>query len=446
MKDFLQSAEEQLKLNKDKSSVMAELGDHVETKKEFFEGIGYDENASTEKANEAMGSGEIVGQRLNQVHSRNTYTKLDIIFIIIINTAAVFTAFPVDKNTFFFPFAIASLVIADNLIFTAIAIKLKTIGLSATLIAVSCSLIWTTMAELAYPLCNLIINRIHFTGNVYTAYYFFRYLITAVIVAMIVLPNAFNIYHCRQMRQLKNTKKQNIVAGNLRNTCVIAAAFCLVASFSYYAMNEGLCKEQSAVRDELIDFVFEAQSKFNYDETDELCAYLENSEYDFEELIRYKEDLTDVYDTAYICNKGNWQIIFTFYNDPANLGYSAHVGSILKNSSEKYLFTRYEKENALLETFGDLIPAFDKDDNSNNKLTEIAEELSIEEIKNIITGSVNITTFSVEKYEVYSVYNYYWLTVDYLTASTENEYTNGYVFLYDEYNGFTDYIHIPQTQ
>lgn len=439
MKDFLTSAEEQLKFNKEKHLVLTELGDHFETKKEFFKSIGYDNEASAEKANEAMGNGEVVGQRLNQIHRNKTEITLSSISITALNIAAIFASFPTEKSTFFLPFILSLIVLIDNLFGTVLAIKRKTIGLSAMLIGISLTLMWISMAELAYPLCNLIISRVHFTENFYTDYYFFRFLITAVLIAAIVAPNAYNIYHCKQMRRLKNTKKQNIIAGNLRSFCVIAAVFCIIAAFPYYAMNDRLCEEQAEVRDELINFVFETQSKFDSDETEELRAYLENSEYDFEDLTRYKEDLTDVYDTAYICNKGNWQVIFIFYADPTSLGYSAHVGSIMENSSEKYLFTRYEKENALIETLGD-------DGSLNSELYEIAKELSVEEIKDIIADSVHITTFSVEKYEVYSVYNYYWLTVDYLTASTKNEYANGYVFLYDEHNVFTDYIHIPRTQ
>lgn len=432
MKDFLQSAEEQLKLNKDKESVMTELSDHVETKIEFFESIGYDKEASTEKANEAMGNGEVVGQRLHQIHYRKQISVLfPILSVIFVNIFLNFGP-STDENSFFLPFVTTLFILIYNFLGTALAIKRKMKGLSITLIAVACTVMWITMAELAYPLCNLIISRVHFTENFYTAYYFFRFLITAVIVAMIVLPNAYNIYHCRQMRQLKNTKKQNIFAGKLRNFCFIAVVFCIIASFPYYTMNDRLCEEQAKVRDELIDFVFETQSKFNYDEIDELCAYLENCEYDFERWTRYMEDVEDISDTAYIYEKGNWELIIWFENDSIDEGYSADLRSIIKNCSEKYICTTREKENALIEILGD---TRNFDDEELDCLPNSSIGVSAEDIKSSMDG-FNITSFSIDKYAKYVHCNYYWIKVDelYLYNTYDSFYGNGYQFRFDEEN------------
>lgn len=433
MKDFLQSAEEQLVLNKDKNSIITELHDHVETKIEFFESIGYDEYSSTEKANEAMGNGEIVGLRLNQIHHLNRESVLlAYLGTIALNIALLFSR-PTNESTFFFPFAAALIILIFNFLATAVALKRKMIGLSVTLIAISCTLMWGSMAELAYPLCNLIISRVHFTGNNYTAYCFFRYLISAVIIAMILLPNAYNIYHCRQMRQLKNTKKQNSIAGNWINVCLIAAVLCLVASLPYYVMNDRLCKEQSAVRDELIDFVFDTVNKFGADELNELTEYLESSEYGFE---RSKIPDSNVY--TFECTKGNWWIIFDYYqvSEPE---YHVALRSVMKNPSEKYLFTTHEKALDLRVALGEPIFFDYSDDNSeNDDSPHKPEDLSAEELKDIMNG-VNISSFFIEKHTTYSEYSYYWLTVDYLTASTENEYTNSYTFICDADNVCTRY-------
>ena len=432
MKDFLKSAEEQLKFNKDKHLVLAELGDHVETKTEFFESIGYDKLASAEKANEAMGNGEIVGQRLNQIHFSKRMSVLLPIFGVIFVNIFLNLAPPPNGSTFFLPFVSTLFILIYNLFGTALAIKRKLKGLSITLIAVACTLMWITMAELTYPLCNLIISRIHFTENFYTAYYFFRFLITAVLIAVIAVPNAYNIYHCGQMRQLRNTKKQNTIAGNLRNFCVIAAVFCIVAAFPYYAMNDRLCEEQAEVRDELIDFVFEIQSEFNYDDTEELSNYLENCEYDFKRWTRYMEDIEEISDTAFIYEKGNWELIIWFDNNSIDEGYSADLRGIIKNCSEKYLCTTEEKENALIEILGDTRGL---DDEELATLPNSAIGASAEDIKNKMSG-FNITSFSIDKYAVYTVFDYYWIKADelYLYNTYDSFYDNGYQFKFDEKN------------
>ena len=451
MKDFLKSAEEQLKFNKDKHLVLTELGDHVETKKEFFESIGYDENASAEKANEAMGNGEIIGQRLNQIHRNKMEITLSTISIIALNIAAIFAATPIDKSTFFLPFLLALIVLIDNLFGTVLAIKRKAPGLSATLIAVSCTLMWVSMANLAYPLCNLIIARVHFTENFYTDYYFFRFLITAVLIAVIVAPNAYNIYHCKQMRQLKNTKKQNIIAGNLRNACVIAAVFCIVAAFPYYAMNDLLCEEQAELRDELIDFVFDTANKFEWNEKDELAEYLENCEYDFQHSVThysYNEFYDDVTYESFECYKGNWRIIFYFvsgnerYNGGYDNEYHVELTSIIKNSSEKYLCTTEEKENALIEILGDTRSL---DDEELVNLPNSAIGASAEDIKRKMSG-FNITSFYIDKYgdgrfadseyTEYTDYAYYWIKGDelYLYNTYDSFYSNEYRFVFDDEN------------
>ena len=117
MKDFLKSAEEQLKSAEDKESVMRELSDHLETKKEYFESIGYSKDASKEKANEAMGSGEIIGQRLNEIHRPDgKKSKAVKIAVICVNLLFLFLlAVPLSKNSFIFPFAAAVIIFICNL-------------------------------------------------------------------------------------------------------------------------------------------------------------------------------------------------------------------------------------------------------------------------------------------------------------------------------------------
>ena len=359
MNDFLRSAEEQLKFNKDKSSVMAELGDHVETKRSFFKSIGYDENASNEKANEAMGNGEIVGQRLNQIHNRMRKASVYLIVASAIANlglnAAILLA---DKSNYSIPFSAALFILLCNLAFTYAAIKFKSLWLSAASMIFSLAAVWLSSPYLSYPLCNLIIN--HLNSDPSKIYRLSSIIISLCLCALVFLPNVFNIYHCAQMKRLKNTKKQNRVAAALRNACLIAGILIFILSFPYYAMNNNLCEEQAQIRDELMDFAFETANEYNFKDKDELEEFLENSKYDFEYTPEYEEygefENTPI-THGYVYRIGNWEIKFEFYNSDYWLKYSAprdkygvSVSNILFNVSQIYLITSAEQQEKLSDT------------------------------------------------------------------------------------------------
>ncbi|MCH5316501.1 MAG: hypothetical protein J1E05_00870 [Eubacterium sp.] len=359
MNDFLRSAEAQLKFNKDKSSVMAELGDHVETKVEFFESIGYDEEASAEKANEAMGSGEIIGQRLNQIHNRMRKASAYLIVASAIANiglnAAILLA---DKSNYSIPYAAALFILVCNLAFTYAAIKFKSLWLSAASMIFSLAAVWLSSPYLSYPLCNLIIN--HLNSDPSKIYSFSSIMLSICLSALVFLPNGFNIYHCAQMKRLKNTKKQNCVAAALRNACLILGILIFILSFPYYAMNDSLCEEQAQIREELMDFAFEAVNEYDFKDKDELEEFLENSKYDFEytpEYEEYGEFKNTPITHGYVYRIGNWEIKFEFYNSDYWLKYSAprdkygvSVSNITFNISQRYLITSAEQQEKLSDT------------------------------------------------------------------------------------------------
>lgn len=345
MNDFLRSAEEQLKFNKDKSSVMAELEDHVETKQSFFKSIGYGEATSAEKANEAMGNGEIVGQRLNQIHSRMRKTAVYLIASSVIANIALNAAILLaDNSDYSIPFAAALFILLCNLAFTYAAMKFKSLWLSAALLTFSCAAVWLSSPYLAYPLCNLIISD--YGDDLSKIYSLSGIVISVCLSALTFLPNAFNIYHCGQMKRLKNTKKQNRIAATLRNACFIIGVLIFVLSFPYYAMNNSLCEEQARIRDEFMDFAFEAVNEYDFKDKDELEEFLENSKYDFDFIgIPWDHDpVNEPLKYTYVCRKGNWKMVFVFQNEDykpiyssIQKGVSIKISSILFNVSQRYL-------------------------------------------------------------------------------------------------------------
>lgn len=356
MKDFLQSAEEQLILNKDKDSIISELSDHVETKKEFFEGIGYDEEASTEKANEAMGSGEVIGQRLNMIHRSNTKIKNQITSsVFAINIILHFLEIPKGSNIFLIPFLMALLALISNFLFTAAAIRFKSTHISAALIVFFFFPLFVRDYSLAYPICNRIAQKLN--GDEYYFFYLFApAIITALIGLIILIPNAMNIYHCVQIKKLKNTRKQNQIASALRNVCVIAAIASFVLSVPFYAVNERINMEQAKIREELYSFALETAHKFDHDEWEELAEYLEECEYEF---YRYSssysvDDGEEIYEyNSYDYYNGNWQLSFVYKGENPDEYYVHLTFNNTNNFSQKYLYTTSERIDELIEKIGD---------------------------------------------------------------------------------------------
>ena len=402
MKDFLQSAEEQLVLNKDKNSIITELSDHVVTKKEFFESIGYDKEASAEKANEAMGNGEIIGQRLNQIHSRMGKASVYLIVASVIANlglnAAILLA---DKSNYSIPFAAALFILLCNLAFTYATIKFKSLWLSAASMIFSLAAVWLSSPYLTYPLCNLIISN--YGDDPSEIYSLSSIIISLCLCALVFLPNIFNIYHCLQMKRLKNTKKQNHIAAALRNACFIIGVLIFVLSFPYYAMNNSLCEEQAQIREELMDFAFETVNEYDFKDKDELEEFLENSKYDFEYTPEYEEygELKNTPIThGYVYRIGNWEIKFEFYNPDYWLKYSAprdkygvSVSNIMFNISQRYLITSPEQEEKLFETISNPRPIMYGIDES---VPNSAEGKTAQEIRDAM-NSVSLMGIGINK-------------------------------------------------
>lgn len=402
MKDFLQSAEEQLIFNKDKDSIITELSDHVDTKKEFFESIGYDEEASAEKANEAMGDGEVIGQRLDMIHKSGTkIKKLLVAGVFIANLALFFLEIPTGNNAFLIPFLMALLALISNFLFTAAAIRFKSIRVSAALIVFSFFPLLTQDFSLAYPLFNLIARDL--SGDEYYFFYLFiPTVITALIGLLILIPNAMNIHHCRRIKKLKNTRKQNKTALLLRNACVIAAAASFVLSVPFYAVNGQINEDQTAVREELFSFALDTVDRFDYDEWDELTEFLRSSEYEFYQYSNsYSiDDGEEIYEyDSYTCNMGNWQLSFSIEEaKPGEYSVRLHFNNT-DNYSQAYLYTTAEKTDELVKKIGD------PNVGPGNAMGHTAQEISGKMI------GFDFRDLYIDKNKDSTIYKYQWFQI-----------------------------------
>ena len=404
MKNFLHSAEEQLKLNNDRISVMRELQDHVETKKEFFRSIGYDQKASAEKANEAMGDGEIVGQRLNKIHRSNKLLSWILFMLLVaVNSLMKNNTFAEDNDFFLHTFLWALLTLVVDLCITAVAIKRKNKETSLYSIFFSFFPLLARNFILAQPLCNLIflsINNDAF-NSMYYHYNFFSIVITILLSMPIVVPNVFNIYHCKQIKELTNTRKHNEISRFMRNACIFVAIISIVLSVPFYAINNIICLKQAELRSTLFDFALDTAGKFDYDEWDELTEYLKSCEYSFEyneyNVLQDEPNELSYRIEKYTYRKGDWFVTFTFDEKETAYGYRVEVNHQIDNLSLEYLYLTDEKEWELKEKLGDPI---EEDDNVTG--------ISAQEIR-IIMSDFNFTGIRIEKQMDGTVYNYEWL-------------------------------------
>ena len=398
MSNFLHSVEEQLKSNKDKTSVMRELQDHVETKKEFFQSIGYDKKASAEKANEAMGDGEIIGQRLNKMHRSRTILSniFSRFFLLLINLSLIYSRIPGDRDIFIITFLWSLIVLVINLCFTAITIKRKDGKLSAFLIVFSFIPFLARKLALSYPLCNFIFSFFNnYTNKIYN---FFSIVIIVCLSAIIVIPNAFNIYHCKQIKELDNTRRQNEISRFMRNACVIVAVSSIILSVPYYAMNDLICKKQAELRDSLFAFALDTANEFDYNAWDELAKYLESCEYDFEYNV-YNYYLSDSDVVAYRMErysycKGDWTVTFTLDDKELKNGYYVDVNHNIDNLSLKHLYITAERKEEIFKKIGN---PYDGTGNVTG--------LSTQEIRSIMNDH-DFTGISIKKQKYSTVYTY----------------------------------------
>ncbi len=395
MKDFLKSAEDQLKSAEDRKAVMLELKEHLELKKEFFESIGYDTETSEEKANEAMGSGEIIGQRLSEIHRRKNKKIIGIFILctVCVNAGALFT-FPTDKNAFVFPFTGAALILINNLLDTAAAIKLKSVFFSAVLMIASATAMQISTQKLIYPVLNMVLNNCESADSIYN---FLRIATTIAVNAVIFLPNLYNIYHCVQIKRLKNTKRQNRTASTIFSCCIVFSVITAALSVPSYLMNERFCEKQEIVREELVAYAFELEKKYDTGEQKELESYLKNSGYEFEKYTRDRTVSGEIIrcDT-YLYHNGNWTLQIDFDERMENC--VIKVEYCVMNCSQKYLFAKYDEESTVLDELGD--------DEFNGK-NGGAIGKTREEIRESI-NSVAINELKITKQGDHTVYDYKW--------------------------------------
>ena len=404
MSKFLYSVGEQLKSNKNRIVILRELEDHVETKKEFFESIGYDQKASAEKATEAMGDGEIVGQRLNQIHRPNRLLSWILFMLLVaVNSLIKNNTFAEDNDFFLHTFLWALLTFVVDLCVTAIAAKRKNKETSLYLVFFSSFPLLARNFILAEPLCNLIFLNINNDAhnNVYYSYNFLRIVITVFLGVSIALPNIFNIYHCKQIKELANTRKHNEISRFIRSACIIVAIISIVLSVPFYAMSNIICQKQAELRDSLFDFALDTTDKFNNNEWNELTEYLRNCEYDFEyneyNVIQSESDETSYRIEKYTYRKGDWFVAFTFDENETENGYRVDVNHNIDNLSLKYLYLTDESWWELREKLGE--PYRETDD---------VKKHSAYEIRSIMDG-FSFTGISVEKQTDSTVYTYEWL-------------------------------------
>lgn len=348
MDDFLKQTESQLAQNKNKVSVMNELYDHVMTNTQFYEEIGYEKLAGYEKANEAMGDGIIIGQRLNEVNKDfDKKQRILLALCIFVNLIIPpFVARPVGDNTFTAPFLFAVVLYIVNSIFTIFSIKQKSKITSILLFAISVTTFFLYEKKLTYPICNLImLENLQYRKVLYDAVSLF---ITIIICLSLALPNIYNIYYCNMVKKLKNTRKQYYFTKKIVVLLVVFSIITAVSAYPLFILNQNYSKKQQAIRDELVTFVYDVSTRFDEPQITDLEQYVKDCGYEFLDKVFVNSDNF----SSRVCYVDNWIITISVVSNGKL--YSLGFQPVAYNSAQPYLFYNdYDKECEVLEQIGD---------------------------------------------------------------------------------------------
>lgn len=423
MDNFLEQARNQLTSCENPEEILAELNDHIEENKKYYEDIGYFGDACSEKVNEAMGDGEIIGQRLNAQNTRKI-TGLQILLVVLIFILnfllSTIFALPFYGNSLVKPFFTGVAILIIDYVFTILAIKLKSKLISFVLILMCFLTLHFSATKLAYPLINiLLVNNNSF--EIFNKYDLISYASTAVILFSVIIPNIYNIYYCYRVEKLKNARKQYYFTNKIIKSLVAFSIITAISAYPLFVLNQSLSKRQQEIRCELVDFIYDVSTRFDYSQFDEIEDYVLNSGYDFIEN-EYKED--ENY-RRITCYKGNWELYAKFYYDDKS--YSIGMYNWMYNSAQPYLFnTDIYKETQILEQLGN--------DESNDK-NGACIGMTADEIHSKLQ-EISFCQFSFNNcvYEHFPEnqkfdYHYSWLTSDSLFFVFGR---HDYYFYYDE--------------
>lgn len=349
MDNFLEQARKQLTSCENPEEILAELNDHIEENKKYYEDIGYFGDDCIEKANEAMGDGEIIGQRLNAQNTRKiTGLQILLVVLIVILNFLLSTIFalPFYGNSFVKPFFTGVAILIIDYVFTILAIKLKSKLISFVLILMCFLTLHLSATKLAYPLINiLLVNNNSF--EIFNKYDLISYVSTALILLSVILPNIYNIYYCHRVVKLKNTRKQYYFTKKICKALFVFSIITAISAYPLFALNQSLVKRQQETRDEFVEFVYDVNTRFDGAQISEIENFLRNCDYKFFETGNQDDENS----CWLIYYKGNWSITASLNYDDET--YSLYMQNLIYNSSQPYLFFGdYEQENRILEQIG----------------------------------------------------------------------------------------------
>ena len=425
MDNFLEQARNQLTSCENPEEILAELNDHIEENRKYYEDIGYFGDACSEKVNEAMGDGDIIGQRLNAQNTRKiTGLQILLVVLIVILNFLLSTIFalPFYGNSFVKPFFTGVAILIIDYVFTILAIKLKSKLISFVLILMCFLTLHFSATKLAYPLINiLLVNNNSF--EIFNKYDLISYASTALILLSVILPNIYNIYYCHRVEKLKNTRRQYYFTKKIIKSLIAFSIITAISAYPLFALNQSLSKRQQEIKNELVEFIYDVSTRFDDTQFSEIEDYVLNSGYDFIETeYEYEEDYN--YRT-FSCYKGNWELYASFYNDDKS--YSLSMSNLICNSAQPYLFFNdYDKELEVRERIGD-----DESDDKNGACIGMTADEIHSKLQEISFCQFSFNNCVYEHFPENQKFDYHysWLTSDSLFFVFGR---HDYYFYYDE--------------
>lgn len=244
-KDYIESISSKLSDKKIKTALEREFSDHIQTKEEYWQEVGYSSEQSELKAVEAMGEAEPVAEQIKKVHNENHFGIVNF-FLYIIFTLASFFSYLISIDT-------SDVTYADN--------NYKTIYLFMVS-ALSCCMLCACASISIKKKSNAvaIINLISAALNLYMAVEVsvICVIIAAAAAIFVIISTAFTIQYNKKIALFKNKKKdlqqKNIF---LKLSAAIAVILLILSVLLFSILVSESYKYGEKYKNEILPYIFE---------------------------------------------------------------------------------------------------------------------------------------------------------------------------------------------
>jgi hypothetical protein len=407
-----------------------ELYDHIVEKHNFYEEIGYDDNASFEKADEVMGDSDIVGEQFEALNRAQNIKKiiLFIISILLFISAIIYVIKTADNFNSFYDYIACNINFILNVINIAYGFK-KSKCVNSVLGCLSCIGILGTGGQysensIAYFIKgeNVFLTFYGLTNVPNETYskYFFQddsHGLFEILTVLFILLTIVSIVMTIRVIKLKN-KKIDLKINSAISIIMIIFTLALSALFGYYLYEVPSYRDEviSQTRAELLELdkkFVDNLDVFKNGDYFEIADVMQN-EFDADvngESVKadFEDGLTSKYKSIWSSNSNNY-VAYMFSADE-NSGMNLNIYPLANDLNGKPLdYCNYEE----IEQLNKLTS------NDNIKIENIECPFEIEYTKSPI-NDIKVYTYFNRDYAYYGNDGFKNRII--FTATTDNEFT-----------------------